>query len=196
MKIYISGKISGLQFSEVKEKFYDAQALLEEIGFEVVNPLDSGLGSEASWRQHMVRDIEMLLECDAIYMMDNWIDSRGASIEYDVANRMGMDVWFETNVIRENKNVLRIQNAIHEVTGMKLGDYSTKSRKRDGFFARMIFVHHCRRMKLTLTKIAKFVHRDHSSMLHLLKKYQDEVAYNPQFREMAQRVDEILNDKI
>jgi hypothetical protein len=46
---------------------------------------------------------------------------------------------------------------------------------------------------MKLTNIAKYVHRDHTSMLYLLKKYEDETKYNPTFRELAQRVDNILN---
>ena len=193
MRIYVSGKISGLHYEEKKNRFYDCQALLESIGFEVVNPITMGLNQEATWEQHMVKDIELLLSCDSIYMMDNWTQSTGAGIEYDIAFRLGKDIWFESAFARDNRNVMRIQNAIHEVMGMKFNDYITKSRKRDGFFARMIFVYHCRQNKMRLIKIAEFVKRDHSTMLHLLKKYQDDFRFNPQFREIATRVNNILN---
>ena len=196
MKIYVSGKISGLPFADVQDRFDGAEALLNEIGFEVVNPLKNGLDKNRPWNEHLCRDIELLLPCDAIYMMDNWIDSTGASIEYDIAVRTGKEVLFESNVIilnDEKKAVLRFQNAIHEVTGLRFNQYITKSRKRDGVFARMIFVHHCRKCKMKLMQIAKYVHRDHSSMLHLLKKYEDDFKYNPQFREMAMKVNNLLN---
>lgn len=193
MKIYISGKISGLPPQEARQRFADAADLLKAIGFEAVNPLNNGLANNATWKDHMVADIRMLLDCEAIYMMDNWIESRGASIEYDIANRLNMDVWFESNIRRENRAVLRIQNAIHEVTGLRLNQYATKSRKRDCFYARMLFVYHCRRLKMTLTQIAKRVHRDHSSMLHFLRKYEDDFNFNPQFRELAEKVNQLLN---
>lgn len=194
MKIYISGKITGLNLDEVRQRFDDAEALLLELGFDVVNPLKNGIADDAPWEKHLCKDIELLLPCDAIYMMDNWTDSTGASIEYDIALRMGKDIWFESNVLREDIVVMKIQNAIHEVTGLKFDEYITKSRKRDGFFARMIFVYHCRRHKMKLTKIAKYVRRDHSSMLHLLRKYDDDFKYSPKFREIAMRVDYILNN--
>lgn len=194
MKIYVSGKISGLPIEEAKQRFANSQALLESIGFEVVNPLEFGLCDEkASWESHKVKDIELLFGCDAIYMMDNWTGSTGAGIEYDIAFRLGKDIWFESSFARDNRNVMRIQNAIHEVMGLKFSDYITKSRKRDGFYARMIFVHHCRAMKMKLTKIAQYVHRDHSSMLHLLKKYNDDMRFNPPFRDLATKVNDILN---
>ena len=193
MKIYISGKITGLPLPEARQRFEDAAVFLAEIGFDPVNPLNNGLDDKATWKEHMVADIRMLLDCDAIYMMDNWLESRGASVEYDIANRLNMDVWFESTIRRENRAVLRIQNAIHEVTGLRLNQYATKNRKRDCFYARMLFVYHCRRLKMTLTQIAKHVHRDHSSMLHFLRKYDDDFNYNPQFRELAEKLNQILN---
>lgn len=193
MRIYISGKISGLPYNEVEERFDDAEKLLSDLGFEVVNPLKNGLATHEEWIKHLCKDIELLHSCDAIYMMDNWTESRGARHEYNFALAENKDIWFESNVVRQNKEVLRIQNAIHEVTGMRFNQYITKSRKRDGVFARMIFVYHCRKRKMKLTQIAKYVHRDHSSMLHLLRKYDDDFKYNPQFRDMATRVNNILN---
>lgn len=195
MKIYISGKISGLDYADVVAKFQDAQDLLSEIGFDVVNPLNNGLTQSHSWEQHMVCDFGLLLSCDAIYMLDNWQDSTGAKIEYHTAVEMNKDVWFESNIVSTEKTVLRIQNAVHEATGMKFNEYTTKSRKRDGFFARMLFVYHCRRNRMKLVEIAKYVHRDHTSMLHLLKKYDDEIKYNPNFRVLAEKVESILNKK-
>jgi hypothetical protein len=193
MKIYISGKITGLPKDEVLAKFEDAEILLDTLGLKPVNPMKNGLSYDDCWEKHLVRDVEILLRCDAIYLFDNWIDSKGARIEKNIADELGMDILFESNVVQNQTTVLRIQNAIHEVTGMRFHEYITKSRKRDGFFARMMFVYHCRQSKMKLTDIARYVHRDHTSMIHFLKKYDDEVRYNPYFRVLAQRVDGILN---
>jgi hypothetical protein len=113
MRIYISGRITGLDYANVEAKFQDAQDLLSDIGFEVVNPLNNGLTKEHSWEQHMDKDFELLLPCDAIYMMDDWQDSTGARIEYQTASEMNKDVWFESNIVSLEKMVLRIQNAVH-----------------------------------------------------------------------------------
>lgn len=196
MRIYISGKISGLPYKEAEQRFEDAEALLTELGFEVINPLKNGLAAHEEWIKHLCKDIELLHSCDAIYMMDNWVTSTGADIEHYIAVRTKKDILYESNVIvrtKDDEAILRIQNAIHEVTGLRFNQYITKSRKHDGVFARMIFVYHCRKRKMKLIQIAKYVHRDHSSMLHLLKKYDDDFKYNPQFREMATRVNNILN---
>ena len=196
MRIYVSGKISGLPYDEVKTRFDDCQALLESIGFEVVNPLTMGLNQEAKWEQHMVKDIELLLSCDSIYMMDNWTESTGAGIEYDIAIRIGMDVWFESSLARANRNVMAIQNAVHEVMGLKFSDYIGKSRKRLKCYARMIFVHQCRALPMKLTSIAQLVNREHSTLVHVLKKYDDDMRFNPQFRDFALKVDKILKNNL
>jgi hypothetical protein len=113
MRIYISGKITGLPFREVEHKFQSAQNFLEGFGFEVVSPLKNGLSQSHTWQQHIVRDIELLLPCEAIYMLDDWVDSVGAGIEYDVAVRTGKIVLFETNTTDNQKSILKIQNTAH-----------------------------------------------------------------------------------
>lgn len=192
MLVYISGKISGLNFEEVKKRFLEAEEFLESLGIQAVNPLKNGLSVNDDWIKHLCRDIELLHECSHIYMMDGWQESIGACIEYDFAIRTGKTVLFASKIIRNQGIVLKIENAIHEVTGLRLNQYNTKSRKRDGFFARMLFVHHCRREKMKLVDIAKYIRRDHSSMLHFLNKYDDEVRFNDLFRDMAESVNNIL----
>jgi hypothetical protein len=192
-KIYISGRISGLPFTEVKQKFQEGQEFLEDLGFEVINPINNGLTESHTWEQHMVRDVELLLPCNSIYMFDGWQYSVGACIEYDISMRTGKDVWFESHVMENQSVILRIQSAIHEAVGMQFNEYTTESRKRDGFFARMLFVYHCRQERMKMTDIAQYVHRDHTSILYLLKKYEDETKYNPTFRALAKKVDNILN---
>lgn len=92
MKIYISGKISGLPEAEVAFKFKQAERGLTQAGCESVNPFEIGLPYEAQWlseglsdrerwERHMDRDLDLLRDCDAIFLLDNWTSSRGAIIE-------------------------------------------------------------------------------------------------------------------
>lgn len=85
MKVYISGPISGLPYEEVEKAFNEAEVMLQEKGYEVLNPLNNGLPRESTWREHMRADLKLLLDCDAIYMLNGWEYSRGASLEYDLA---------------------------------------------------------------------------------------------------------------
>lgn len=57
MRIYISGKISGLPLNMVQERFDDAESLLSELGFDVVNPMKNGLDPNEKWIKHLCKDI-------------------------------------------------------------------------------------------------------------------------------------------
>ncbi|MCF2487483.1 DUF4406 domain-containing protein [Dyadobacter sp. CY347] len=91
-KIYISGKITGVPIEQAREKFAEAEKILMCSGWETVNPMKNGLPETASWKEHMVKDIEMLLDCEAILMLSCWRTSKGAKIEKAVAEQMGMQV--------------------------------------------------------------------------------------------------------
>ncbi|HBG40257.1 MAG TPA: hypothetical protein DDW85_02435 [Porphyromonadaceae bacterium] len=92
MRVYISGKITGLPFDEVENNFNAAQMRLEEEGFAVVNPLDNGMPPGGKWIEHMKADIKLLMECDTIYLLNNWKHSEGAIIERYLAISLGYDV--------------------------------------------------------------------------------------------------------
>lgn len=85
MKVYISGPITGLPYEEVEKAFNEAETRLQEQGYEVVNPLNNGLPRESTWKDHMRADLKLLLDCDAIYMLDGWTNSKGAEIEFNLA---------------------------------------------------------------------------------------------------------------
>lgn len=60
-----------------------------------MNPFENGISQDAHWREHMRRDIALLLECDCIYMLQGWELSKGAKLELDVASSCGIKVLFE-----------------------------------------------------------------------------------------------------
>lgn len=95
MKIYLSGPISGLPPTEVHEKFAAAEQYFKDQGIETVNPLKNGLPASAPWREHMLRDLELLSECDTVYMMKGWKRSKGARVEFATAVESCKTIMFE-----------------------------------------------------------------------------------------------------
>lgn len=92
-KCYISGKISGLDFEEVKRKFSNASIFIHSCKMIPVNPID--IGEEAgdqTWNGYMIMDIEALMTCDAIYMLNDWGSSKGARIEYAIAKELELTI--------------------------------------------------------------------------------------------------------
>ena len=95
MKIYISGKISGTDLTETRARFAAVAKAMKRLGYEPVNPLDNGLSEHDTWEAHIVKDIATLLQCKAIYMLQDWQESKGARIEYYIATEIGMPIMYE-----------------------------------------------------------------------------------------------------
>lgn len=98
-RIYISGPISGLDLEKCAERFKQTQLMLEAQGYEVWNPMENGLPSDATTRMHMHRDLATLTNeehpFDCIYMMSGWPHSAGCKLELDTAISIGLRVIFE-----------------------------------------------------------------------------------------------------
>lgn len=94
-RIYLSLPISGCDLDERRATAERKKKELEGFGYEVVNPLENGLSVDAGTHAHMRRDIEMLLGCDAIYLMERFTHSAGCMTEFHVATAIGLDVHFE-----------------------------------------------------------------------------------------------------
>lgn len=189
MKVYISGKITGLPLSEAEERFKDAEELISALNLTPVNPLKNGLPRHSSWEEHMAKDIELLKQCEAIFMLDNWTDSRGAKIEYDFAIGAGKDVIFES-LYYNGRKIERTAKAIHEVMGLTMKDITTKSATRETFYARMIFAYQNRDMHHK--DIGKILNRSRVIAYRYISKYPDEYKYNRPFRDIAKRVELIM----
>ncbi len=100
-RIYLSGKISG--DDNYAQKFADKEKELTEKGFLVFNPAKHP--NMFSWEEFMELDLLALKNCDSIYLLSDWKDSRGAKIEYDEAVRLGKEVIYdETHSIGKNVN--------------------------------------------------------------------------------------------
>lgn len=80
MRVYISGRITGLDMKDVKNNFKGEPRLPAWV-MSLYLPLENGCPQAASWREHMVKDISILMGCEAIYMLSNWRNSVGARIE-------------------------------------------------------------------------------------------------------------------
>ena len=95
IKIYNSGRISGLSRENVVNKFAEADETIKAGGFLPVNPLKSWVPEWCPWLVHMAADIILLMRCDAIYMQKDWEQSRGARIEKKIAEKIGLKILYQ-----------------------------------------------------------------------------------------------------
>lgn len=89
-KVYISGPITGVDFGN-RFAFSCASNALELCGYEVVDPSEVQLDDEATWADYMKADLKLLLDCDFIYMLEGWEDSKGARLERELAENLGIE---------------------------------------------------------------------------------------------------------
>lgn len=114
MKIYISGQISNLPFEDAKIQFELVEKTLFELGHEVVNPMTVHHDHDKTWQSYMKVDIKHLVDCDAIFLLDNWKHSRGAKIELNLAIDLGLHVIQERNWQKMTKFARSLEPALCE----------------------------------------------------------------------------------
>lgn len=187
-KIYISGQISGLPYDEVVAKFKEAEERLQAQGYETVNPMKNGLPDNAPWELHMALDIVQLLGCETIYLLPDWQQSKGATLEKKIAELTG-----KTMIYEEVPAFQLIKEAIASAMGISFVDIAGPSRERKKVFARMIFAHLCWERGATKVAIARDIKKDHATVIYYLKKYNDDYRFTPEFREYANDVKKQLS---
>lgn len=104
MIIYLSGKITG--DDDYEAKFAKEEQKLRNDGHIVLNPasLPEGLPQD----KYLPICMSMLDAADAIYMLDDWLESKGAIIERDYAVYQGKEVF--------DSYTLKIYKLLGEVT--------------------------------------------------------------------------------
>jgi hypothetical protein len=94
---YLSGAISGDE--NYKRKFSEAAQLLKALGFRVYNPVKQNEKGDKDWTYYMKKDIKALLKCGGLMRLPDWKESRGARLEYTIANELGLCIMDYTKVL-------------------------------------------------------------------------------------------------
>lgn len=80
-KVFISGKVSGIEYYVAYQTFANADRLLSQQGYKVINPMKI-CKKHWNWLRCMIVCLWHLTWCHKIQQLPNWEDSRGARIEY------------------------------------------------------------------------------------------------------------------
>lgn len=91
-RYYIAGPMTGVpEFNY--PLFYATAERLRSQGHEVENPAESDGGTSHKPREFYLRKaIAMLVKCDAVVVLPNWENSRGACLEVLIAGELGMPI--------------------------------------------------------------------------------------------------------
>jgi hypothetical protein len=88
-RLYLAGPMTGLPGLNFSS--FTTEALrLRGLGYEVANPAEINPDKNMAWSECMRADIKALCDCDAIALLPGWRESRGATLEQHIADRLGM----------------------------------------------------------------------------------------------------------
>lgn len=101
MKVYICGAMSGLPDCNYPA-FHAAAAQLRAKGYDVLSPAEyhkrarlneprSG-DLEVPWSTWLRRGLRLMLKCDEVFVLEGWEQSRGATLEVQVARELSIPV--------------------------------------------------------------------------------------------------------
>jgi hypothetical protein len=121
-RIYIAGPMRGIAFYNFIE-FETARMNLEAEGWTVVSPADLDLAAgfdpydldqDSDWNQWpkelgdkeevIKRDLEALINCEAVCMLNGWEKSKGATAEIAVAIWSGKEIYYQKAFMEKKKN--------------------------------------------------------------------------------------------
>ena len=96
MKWYISGPITNAT-REQRDLFYLAEEMVKNLGYDVINPMrherpPEPLPNDERWVHYMKHSIRDIVDCDGILLLPGWAQSKGACIEWEIAQHLNMEM--------------------------------------------------------------------------------------------------------
>ena len=93
-RIYVSGPMTG--YPDLNFPAFNAAAdKLEAEGWDVENPADKGIVEGWEWEDYLRYDVKKVSDCDAIYLLVGWEESKGSRLEWYIASALGLRMIFE-----------------------------------------------------------------------------------------------------
>lgn len=112
-RLYLAGPMSGIP--QLNFPLFNAEAArLRALGYDIVNPAEINGGADEivacaamtaeqyqkHWCACMKRDVAALVKCDGIAMLEGWWNSKGATLERNLALSLGMSV-FQADALQQ-----------------------------------------------------------------------------------------------
>jgi hypothetical protein len=98
-KCYIAGSITNGNLIPVTEErenaFMQAARVVENGGMYPINPMKLLHNHDKTWLSYMRTCLRAMLTCEVVYMLQGWEQSRGASIEHNLAKELGLKIIYQ-----------------------------------------------------------------------------------------------------
>lgn len=92
--VYIAGPMTGRPEFNFPA-FHEAAKRLRAQGHTVVNPAELYKHTDQPWDFYIRGSLKAMLDCDTIYLLQGWRNSRGAKIEAMLAGELAFSLWFQ-----------------------------------------------------------------------------------------------------
>lgn len=190
MRIYVAGPMTGIENYNFP-KFWEVAEELKALGHEVENPADNdgdtlesatrNAGSLGSWESYLRHDLTRLVKCDAIFLLDGFDQSKGATLEAKVAEKLGM-MFFAEHRWPESVPPIIVGLCGYAQSGK---DTVAETLVDDHSFERIAFADNVRALAEVLNGFVKS---------RVSEFGWDEAKKNPVIREYLQRVGQGVRD--
>lgn len=107
MKVYIAGKVSGLEVKQAEMNFWKTEKELHERGFETINPIRLVKNRKEEWTPAMKITIAGMMQADVVYMQPDHVYSSGSTIERIIALSIGMPIFFSMDQLVNYSRIVR-----------------------------------------------------------------------------------------
>lgn len=195
MKVYIlGGSVSNVQSAKDKESFKNAEKVIVEMGMTPVNPYNYYLKSKSK-EINMLSSIEIMLGCDMVYLLGDWMENKQSRIIKCVADEYNKPIYNESFVMDYSQEIDMVKDAVFHSTGFRYYQYIIQCRKRELHFARLIFIYQIK--KLISKEMAQMlINRDYYTVYHAIKVYDNEYETNKHFRLLADKAEKKLQQSV
>lgn len=96
MILYLAGPMTGLPDNNYPA-FHAAAAALRAAGHTVLNPAENPPPPEGYtdnvWQYYLRLSLKQIADAEALVMLSDWPTSRGANIEFSLAEQLGLPIW-------------------------------------------------------------------------------------------------------
>jgi len=111
MIIYLSGAITGQDPKEVCRVFKEAGRKVKSLEHEYRTPLAIPPPEDEEkdkWLYYMKKALRIALDCDAVYCLEGWNKSKGATIERNLFRNLGMKIYYTHTIDNIDKSKAKI----------------------------------------------------------------------------------------
>jgi hypothetical protein len=122
-RVYLSGQVTGLEYSVAKQNFDRAMVAVSALfpEAEIFNPIHA-IEEGTDWVEAMRLCKMVLPTCGTIYMLADWECSQGACIEHNDARQLRMNVVYERPASEKEAQMHNVASAILRETGVTLAE--------------------------------------------------------------------------